>query len=109
MLKKDLETEVNRLETELSDCRQQRSSETRKVERITSELVSSTSEVNRLTDQLKQIGQSIHTLLEVRYPYVEEREETEISEEKAMLVFLHRLCEDRRSSRLDEGIFNNYR
>jgi len=58
------------------------------------------SERDYLFEQMKEISQSVYTMLQVKYPDTATMEE-DICEEKRFLMFLHGLCADRNSHATD--------
>jgi len=102
MLKTELERRLKEAEAKADDYQNDRVRLLREVKTKDEEIEKLNKFVEYNSDQLKQIGQSIYTMLQVKYPNTNEpngirimRDKDDISEEERFLMFLHGLCFDR--------------
>jgi len=92
MLKTELEKKLKDAEAKADDYQNDRARLLREAKTKDEEIEKLNEFVKYNSDQLKQIGQSIYTVLQVKYPDVGTSDK---SEEERFLMFLHGLCSDR--------------
>jgi len=95
MLKTELERRLKEAEAKADDYQNDRVRLLREVktkEEANSELIKT---IKFNDGQLKQLSQSIYTVLQVKYPNNGSHDQEEASEEERFLIFLHSLCVDR--------------
>ena len=92
MLKPELERRLKEAEESSAHYLKENGVLTRTVKSKDEEIEKLNEFVKYNSDQLKQIGQSIYTVLQVKYPDVGASDK---SEEERFLMFLHGLCSDR--------------
>ena len=95
MLKTELERRLKEAETLAEDYRDAKVKLMRDLKDERTETESLKEQLNYNSDQLKQISQSVYTMLQVKYPdsYNDANNvKVEDSEDKRFLIFLHRLC-----------------
>lgn len=102
MLKAELEERLKEAEAKAGDLSNDRIKLLREAKTKDEEIEKLNEFVKYNSDQLKQISQSIYTMLQVKYPNTGEpngirimRDKDDISEEERFLMFLHELCFDR--------------
>lgn len=92
MLKAELERRLKEAEAKADDLSNDRTRIMRESKNKDEEIKKLNEFIKYNSDQLKQIGQSIYTVLQVKYPDIGAADK---SEEERFLMFLHGLCFDR--------------
>jgi len=97
MLKSELERRLKEAEALAEDYRNAKVKLMRDLKDERTETESLKEHLNYTSDQLKQISQSVCTMLQVKYPdhYNDGNTKIDDNEDKRFLVFLHGLCIDR--------------
>lgn len=92
MLKSQLEEKLKEAEENVLHLAKRNGELTRSVGTKDEEIKELIKTIRFNDGQLKQLSQSIYTMLQVKYP---DKQSEEISEEERFLIFLHGLCADR--------------
>jgi len=97
MLKPELERRLKEAEAKADDYQNDRVRLLREAKTKDEEIQSLKQSLDYNSDQLKQISQSVYTMLQVKYPdvYADGNIKIEDNEDKRFLTFLHGLCVDR--------------
>lgn len=102
MLKKDLEKLIDDKNVKIDELRDSLLSKNvnlrdkeKQLEKKDNEIKHLSEQVEFFNDRMKQLSQSIHTMLQVKYPDTYAPEPVDEGEDKRFLMFLHELCIDK--------------